>query len=60
MKKVGIITFHSAHNYGAMLQVYALHKKIENSEVINFRNKDIDNGYKLFKYNNSKNISAFK
>ena len=26
--KVGIITFHFAHNYGAMLQAYALQKKI--------------------------------
>ena len=24
--KIGILTFHRAHNYGAMLQAYALHK----------------------------------
>lgn len=24
MKKVGIVTFHRAHNYGAVLQSYAL------------------------------------
>ena len=29
MKKVGIITFHNAHNYGAFLQVYALQKQVE-------------------------------
>lgn len=56
MKKTGIITFHSAHNYGAMLQVYALQSKIENSEIINFRNKDIDNDYKIFKVHSGKNI----
>lgn len=27
-KNVGIITFHNAHNYGAVLQAYALHKKL--------------------------------
>ena len=29
MKKVGIITFHNAHNYGAVLQAYALKKYIQ-------------------------------
>lgn len=41
MKKVGIITFHASHNYGSMLQVYALQQVIigmgYNCEVINFR-----------------------
>lgn len=41
MKKVGIITFHSAHNYGSSLQSYALQKTISNlgydCEIINFR-----------------------
>lgn len=40
-KKVGIITFHAAHNYGSNLQAYALQKTIENlgidCELINFR-----------------------
>lgn len=40
-KKVGIITFHAAHNYGSNLQAYALQKTIRNmgvnSEIINFR-----------------------
>ena len=39
--KVGILTFHASHNYGSMLQAYALQKilnvlGIEN-EIINFR-----------------------
>ena len=50
MKKIKIITFHSAHNYGAILQVYALQKvlgKENDVEVINYRNNNIDNTYKL-------------
>ena len=52
MKKIGIITFHNAHNYGAMLQAYALQQKLlENNEVeiIDFRNSYIDKNYKLFR-----------
>lgn len=40
-KKVGIITFHASHNYGSMLQAYALQQVILNMgfdcEIINFR-----------------------
>ncbi len=40
-KKVGIITYHGLHNYGAMLQAYALQTVIDklgyNCELINFR-----------------------
>lgn len=40
-KRVGIITFHAAHNYGSMLQAYALQQTISNMdflcEIINFR-----------------------
>lgn len=40
-EKVGIITFHAAHNYGSMLQAYALQQVILNMgyqcEIINFR-----------------------
>lgn len=28
MKKVGIITFHASHNYGSMLQAYALQQTV--------------------------------
>ena len=27
--KIGILTFHCAHNYGAVLQCYALHQKFD-------------------------------
>ena len=55
MKRIGIITFHSAHNYGAMLQAFALQKRIRllNSNydvrIINYRNELIDKQYKIFK-----------
>lgn len=39
--KVGIITYHAAHNYGSNLQAYALQKIVSNigfdCEIINFR-----------------------
>lgn len=61
MKKIGIITFHSAHNYGAMLQAYALQSKLrqEDVKIIDYRNKNIDKVYRLIKV--SKNpIKAIK
>lgn len=40
-KKVGIITFHASHNYGSMLQAYALQQMVirmgHDCEIINFR-----------------------
>lgn len=40
-KKVGIITFHASHNYGSMLQAYALQETVLGMgcecEIINFR-----------------------
>lgn len=42
-KKVGIITFHASHNYGSMLQAYALQQTVSgmgfDCEIINFRTK---------------------
>lgn len=41
MKKVGILTFHASHNYGSMLQAYALQHFVDSigldSEIINYR-----------------------
>ena len=49
-KKVGIITFHASHNYGSMLQAYALQKKVERMgyycEIINFRTERQKQFYK--------------
>lgn len=51
--KVAIITFHSAHNYGAMLQAYALQCTLREygyyTKIINYRPRRIDNNYRLFK-----------
>lgn len=48
--KAGILTFHMAHNYGAMLQAYALRKKINQlgveCEVIDYRLPEIYNWHR--------------
>ena len=50
--KAGIVTFNSAHNYGAVLQVYAMQEYLKSLgievDVINYRLKEIDNVYKLY------------
>lgn len=50
MKKVGIITFHASHNYGSMLQAYALQQTVlklgYECEIINFRTKRQKSIYK--------------
>ena len=47
--KIGILTFHNAHNYGAVLQVYALKKAIEKLGhkviVVDYRNNIIEGQY---------------
>jgi len=49
-KKIGILTFHNAHNYGAVLQAYALKIKLNRmgheASVLNYRNKYIGRNYK--------------
>ncbi len=52
--KIGIITFHRALNYGAVLQAYALSETISqidsavDAEVIDYRSPYIEGGYKPF------------
>lgn len=50
---VGIITFNSAHNFGATLQTYAMQRALEkkgfNPKIIDYRYKRIDNVYNPFK-----------
>lgn len=73
MKKVGVITFHRAINYGAVLQTYALQKFLNSngydSEVIDYRNDYMENFYKSFAIKdktpkqiirNAVNLSAMK
>lgn len=49
MAKVGIVTFHNAHNYGAVLQCFALQEALRglgfNAEVINYYNVIFTRGY---------------
>ena len=54
MKRICITTFQNAHNYGAILQAFALSNVITNLnknnyvELLNYSNKKITRGYKLF------------
>ena len=63
MKKVYTLTFHNANNYGAVIQAYALQKVLLNNYetcILNYNNKYISQGYKLFKcFNNGFNIKQF-
>ncbi len=52
--KIGILTFHLAHNYGAVLQAYALQEVLKQQgyevEIINYRPASIEEVYKLFSF----------
>lgn len=62
MKKIGILTFHNAYNYGAVLQCYALQKSIANKnlkvEIINYNDLKIVDAYKFFPKNN-RNLKTY-
>ncbi len=49
--RVGVLTFHNAHNYGAVLQAYALKKVITRMgykiQIINYCNKAIESQYPM-------------
>ena len=51
MKKIGILTFHNAYNYGAFLQCYSLSTLIKNRfpnctvEVIDYKSGKVDDYY---------------
>ena len=53
--KIGILTFHCAHNYGAILQCYALQEYLKvqghNVEVIDYRPPYLLKPYSLFNIN---------
>ena len=50
-KRVGVITFHNYDNYGAILQSYALQKKLREigtqPEIIDYRCDYISNPFRL-------------
>lgn len=52
MKKAAILTFHAAHNYGSMLQAYALQRVVSElgmpCEILNFRTPRQREMYKVF------------
>lgn len=54
--KIGILTFHCAHNYGAVLQAYALQEKLKNMghevEIIDYRPDYLVDTYKAFSLKN--------
>ncbi len=58
--KAGIITFGSAHNYGALLQAYASQKYLQNlgydAYIINYRPEAIDKVYRLYKIKPTKSF----
>lgn len=64
--KIGILTFHYAQNYGAVLQCYALQKKLEkyfpNAEifVINYKNQKIVQDYALFQFDRQNLYRSFR
>ena len=50
--RIGILTFHRAHNYGAVLQCYALQETLKRMghdvQVIDYRQPWIEDFYNLF------------
>ncbi|MFV0468104.1 MAG: polysaccharide pyruvyl transferase family protein [Dysgonomonas sp.] len=52
--KIGILTFHCAHNYGAVLQAYALQEFLKSHQfetyVIDYRPKELTGPFKVFKF----------
>ena len=62
MKRIGVITFHRAINYGAVLQAYALNESIQKlgyePVTIDYKNTFIDKSYdyKLFNFKTMKSL----
>lgn len=60
-KKIGVLTFHKVINYGAALQAYALASRIKlegyNCEIIDYRNKILEDKNTLRKFSKIKSIS---
>lgn len=59
--RVGILTFHDAHNYGAVLQAFALKKYIQKLgyevKIINYHHETIPDGFP--RYNNEQRWDKF-
>lgn len=54
--KIGILTFHNAYNYGAVLQTYATQQILKlrgvSVEIIDYRNEAIENSYRTYRLRN--------
>lgn len=59
--KIGIITFHRANNYGAVLQCFALQEVLKqagyNTYVINYKQPFIESNDRVFSFNKLKRTS---
>ena len=59
MEKVGVITFHRADNYGAVLQTYAtqycLNEQGIEVDIIDYRSPKLEESYKLFDFRRGRN-----
>lgn len=59
--KIGILTFHCAHNYGAVLQTYALQEYLKSCgnevEVIDYRPRYLTASYDVFPLPNLRDVS---
>jgi polysaccharide pyruvyl transferase WcaK-like protein len=62
MKRIGIITFHRSHNYGAALQAYALLTTLRdmghNAEIIDYWPESRAGEYAVFKMPNRRTIKS--
>ena len=63
MKKAGIVTFHHAQSYGALLQTYALQQlMLDNgidNEVVNYRCKFLEERTHPFRYFKEKTLRQY-
>ena len=62
-KKVGIVTYHHASSYGAVLQAYALQQFLSGlgveNEIINYRCRFIEDRARVFKYIKGKSLKNY-
>lgn len=62
-KKIGIVTFHNAHNYGAVLQAYGLYRKLQllgfESEFIQDANDTVGKKYSLYPTYKNRSFLSF-
>lgn len=62
--KIGILTFHCAHNYGAVLQAYGLQEYLKSCghevEIVDYRPTYLTRGYEAFPLPALRKISLFR